>query len=164
MEEIGIRWVIDNYNVFHRPADQWEIFDVRALEWETMLSVESERYQGVLVQSIHQRVRVDVHWGGVENDFVHLSKLLKKEAYPWANEDINLDRTALNDYSHLKVALSSCPTGLNMCQREFAVDEGLIEVKHKGLPSSMLRGLRSYDCVFSWYGLFAEAASALKLQ
>ena len=129
-----------------------------------MLSVESKWNQSVLVKRVNQGVRVDVHRSSVEHNLVDLGEFLQEEGHSGSDKYVDLDRTTFNEYFHLKVALSSCPTGLQVGRRKLAVDQGLVKVEHKCLPPPVLWGLRSDDRVLSWHWLLAEAASALKLQ
>jgi hypothetical protein len=61
VEEVRVRRVVDNNNVFHRPSQQREVLDVGALEGKAVLSVQPHGDQYVLIESVDEGVRVDAH-------------------------------------------------------------------------------------------------------
>ena len=81
-----------------------------------MLSEKAKRNQTILIKCVDERIGIDRHRGSVEHDLVKLCQLLEEEIYSWTDEDVDWDRSALNDYSHMKIVLALSSTGLYMCK------------------------------------------------
>ena len=69
-----------------------------------MLSVETHRDELVLVERVHQWVRVDAHRRCIKHDLVDGGKLLEEEEDTWPDKDIHLDRSSFDLDPHLKIA------------------------------------------------------------
>ena len=87
-----------------------------------MFSIKSHWNKLVLVQGVDKGIGIDVHGSRVEYNLVDLCKLLQKEEDARSNKNIHLNGPSFNNDSHLKITLSSRPTGLDMRKREFTVD------------------------------------------
>lgn len=70
MEVIRVRRVVNNDNVLHRPSQQGKIFDVAALVREAVISVEAVWDKTILVDGIHEWIRIDTHRGRVDHDLI----------------------------------------------------------------------------------------------
>ena len=128
-----------------------------------MLAVQTHRDQSILVQCVDQGISINVHRCRVEHNLVNGSQFLNKEKHSWPDQNVDLNRPALDNNSHLKITLASGATLLNLLKRKLAVDERFIEVEDKGLTADMLGSLVRDHSVFSWDGALAETASSFKL-
>jgi hypothetical protein len=163
MKKVGVRRIINYYNVFHRPAQQWKVLYVRALEREAVLAVQAHRNQPILVQSVDERVSIYVHRSRVEHDLVDGCKFLNEKKHARPNQDVDLNWSAFDNNPHLKITLASGATLLYLLKGKLAVDERFIEVEDESLAAEMLRSLVGDHGVFSWHRGLTETACSVKL-
>jgi len=161
VEEVCVRRIVHDNNIFHIAAKQGKIFDVGALEAEAVLAVETHRDQGVLVKCVHQWVRVDAHRGCVEHDLVDRGKLLEEEENAWPNQYVHLNRSPFYRNSHLKIASASGTTRPKVRFRKLGVDQRFVEIKDESFAATELSCLGRDDRIVCGHGLLSEASSAL---
>ena len=164
VEVIGVWRVIDYDNVFHFATEQRQILNVAALEAEAVLAVEAHRDELVLVERVDQRIGVDAHGGRVEDYLVNTGQFLQEKEDAGADQHVDLDGSALDHDSHLKIAAASRPARPQVRLTEFRMDKRFVQIEHQRLTSTELRCLRLDHGVFLGHGLLAKPSCPLKLK
>ena len=130
MKVICIGRVIDYDNVFHVAAEERQILNVAPLEAEAVLTVQAHRDQLVLVQRVHQRVRIDAHRGRIKHNLVNTGQFLQEKEDTRADEHIYLNGSAFDHDPHLKIAAASGAARSQVCLAEFRMDKRFVQIEH----------------------------------
>lgn len=163
MKVVRVRRVVNNNHIGHRAAEQGKILDVAALIRKAVVTVESEGDQPVLVYRVNEWIGVDGHRSCVNDELVDEGQPLQKEGNSRSDEHIYLNGTTFDDDAHLKVSFSSCFASLKLRDRELAMDQCLIQIKHKSLAASVLRLLLRDHSVLSRARFLSETVGSVQL-